>query len=253
MKYAIVVLSLAALPVWAQNDPADYESVLVPLRLHAAQQPTPGANGSEWATDLWIRNDSSGDVLFNQFGPLCRVPECGTPHLEPKETVDGEMLAQNGPFEGMLFHVERAHADDVHLSQHVRDISRASTDAGADVPVVRERDFLHGVTSVVEVPISGDFRVMLRAYGTTGRPTAVIVRAYDGASLLWEHSLALREVGAASLFPGYPSYGSLANLESQTVTVPRVRVEVTPVSDDPFWFFISVTHNDTQRVTLYTP
>jgi hypothetical protein len=246
---------LVAMPLRAQTDRADYEAVLVPLNPYHENQPAPGANGSRWVTELWTRNDAPTAVLFIA-SEECRVPGCFPSALPPKTTLSPLTVEAWGPVqghEGTLFYVGRDRADHVRFSQHVRDLSRASSNAGTEIPVVRERNFLHHVTSIMHVPVTGDFRVMLRVYGTSGRPSSVTVRAWEGETMLWERQLPLDAPFRPVPFARWTAYGAIADVQALSAGATHVRLEVTPTEGEPFWFFASVTHNSTQHVTIYSP
>ncbi|HEX7150887.1 MAG TPA: IPT/TIG domain-containing protein [Thermoanaerobaculia bacterium] len=120
-------------------------------------------------------------------------------------------------------------------SLRVRDESRAATTYGTEVPIVRVADFPDGV-QLYPVPIGGDFRQTLRLFHERNEAT---IAFWDGKELIHSMTTALRSV----------DLGSMPELAGHD----RIRITVNGGVFNPLWAYVSVTHNETQHVTLVTP
>src|SRR5260370_24935128 len=114
----------------------DYERVLVPIFL---RQPLPGAYGSLWTTDLWIRNNSAEPVDIQAYTYPCLLPEgCFPMPRSPAATSFHPKVFVPPPgFQGTLLSVERRLASEVEFQLRLKDLARQSMTAGAEVPFVR--------------------------------------------------------------------------------------------------------------------
>ncbi|HEX2059796.1 MAG TPA: hypothetical protein VHK90_03570, partial [Thermoanaerobaculia bacterium] len=111
--------------------------------------------------------------------------------------------------------------------------------AGADeVPVVRAGDTSWEI-ELPHIEIADGSRARLRVYDFDGRDREVEVEV-------------TRDDGTVRHWPVTLQGGFAAVDLAPDARVLDVRV-VSPLRDARLWAFVSVTHNETQRVTLYTP
>jgi len=125
---------------------------------------------------------------------------------------------------------------------------------GTEIPVVPLSEAFTGPLQLLSVPTNDRFRQMLRVYDFDSRVDArVEVTIYEPNGTL----LASREVKLAAdspLHPGYVEIGWIASEFPMVNAFKTVRVQVRPVTPGlRFWAFISVTHNETQHLTVISP
>lgn len=262
LTIGVVVVLLArshALAAEPSLDPRDYELALVPV---FTSSPSPGAFGSLWSSQLWIRNVGEEPAVFSQGPPECNIGCQDDDHhsLAPKATarITSVAAARDGQ-PGFVLHLQRERAFAFNLRVH--DLSRQSETWGTEIPVVRERDLLHESGVLLNVPQKAGFRVLLRAYSVPGRVgDAVILRVYprQGNELLAERRLSLDDVVIS--FADFPTHPGYVELYISAENLPGIgdheflRLELTPATEGlPFWAFATVTHNESQHVTTILP
>jgi hypothetical protein len=228
-----------------------FERILLPVFM----RPIPGAFGSEFRTEFHAWNRGFG-LPLQLFGidTSCsladppRGPE--TPSiLEQRGTeLNFENLVCNERV-GRILWVPRGRSDDFAADLRVRDTSREAENAGTEIPVVRERDFLNRNVALLNVPLHKKFRQTLRIYALGSGQVEVNV---GGVMHLLE------------LTPGQdifdPGYAEFTNFPPPPETGIRpIRVEVHAPSDVvigtyvPIWAMVTVTNNATQQITAITP
>ncbi len=170
---------------------------------------------------------------------------------------------------GALLYLERARADQVNISLHVRDRSKSASNLGAEVPVVRERDFRVGRVTIPRVVADSRYRYALRVYDPDNLPdAAVIVRLIQttdsfGEKLLDEGTYPLANFGfttncedAVCPWPAdsYAPSILFLPLDLGQYDAVAVRVEIEAVTAGlRLWAMVSATNNDTHLVTVYSP
>jgi hypothetical protein len=212
-----------------------FERVLVPVIYTGG-----GRFGSQWVTEgTLLTNLSSGYRPFHQF--------------EQASCASGACIGEFVPWtrwgnhpHGLFVWIPRAAMPHTQLTLRARDVTRATSSWGAEIPVVREKDFRDGI-DFPSVPFNGHFRLLLRLYASEFRGSLSVFA--EGASathlVLQDPCGGVRpcaeplyaEVDLLAAFP------SLAGRESATVSVLGL----------DFWGFISVTHNESQHVTVVSP
>lgn len=243
-----------------------YEALLLPVYLDGT---VTGANGSRWKTEFWIRNYGSAPVLLAPWdcpaGEVCPAVFPLTRTLSPGETIRNLPAFFRPPTvnTGRLLYVPEDGADQVATSLRLAEESRAALDAGTEIPVVREEDFLTSTAYLTSVPLNGSFRLMLRVFEMAQTEARFHVRIYEqfeglGAQLpLREIELVATttETGQFRLAPAYGQYADIGTLLLNPVPRPALlRIEVEPLTRGSiFWPLITITNNDTQRTTLVTP
>jgi hypothetical protein len=231
----------------------DFERVLFPVNFTAS-----GAHGSEWHTEIIVQNnapvtlDTSPRTLVHPDPPLLPIPTPlapGTKGFVPEEGRDG----------GMFFYVPRGAESYLAYSSRIFDRSRSTTDRGAEVPVVRARDTA-AVLHLPHVPVDPLFRARLRIYdfdAVDGREVRVTATADDGTVHTFDtrlHADIIVCVTEPCLQP-WPAFASIDVSSIGSLRQKRIadlRIEAYE-RDARLWAFVSVTNNDTQRVTVHTP
>jgi hypothetical protein len=262
IKLYCVVLFIAFAKAASAQDPGGHERVLIPIYHDLIVN---GAYGSQWATELTIRNEADVPVeIFQQECeyrcscnpvPGCRQGEPVQPHTAGPTT--GHVTA----YKGIFLYVERNAAADVAFQLRVRDISRNAYSWGTEIPVVRENDMLLTTARMLDIPTDERFRLHLRIYAVRDRftPGEARLRIFpaEGNEPLAERVITLPVVGLVSGDdPAYPSYAEIPNLAA---VIPAgearpIRVEVEPLTPNmPIWTFTTITNNETQQVTTVTP
>jgi hypothetical protein len=240
------------------------EQVLLPLLMIER----PGAFGSSWRTHLTIRNGFSTPMNILPYN--LTVPAGGFVR-DPAEITSP--LTDDIP--ARMLWVRRDSEDILNIELRAQDMPRQGQTWGVEIPVVRETDFRVSAVSLLDIPTDPQFRVALRVYGLDrfeqfgSAYHEFVVRAYDLASgtLLSERFVVARvdepivtparPVTRPAMFQMFDVVGAMPEVKS----AQRIRLEVTPFSPLPvvpapvslFWAFASITHNETQTVTLVTP
>lgn len=227
------------------------ERILIPLTGGDA----PGQGGSLWRveTTALIASDSQLDL-----GPVAcaDMPIClpvAFPLRRPFRLANG---FTNGdlPYGEFVF-VRAADEGKVHINSRVYDVSRATETAGAEIPIVHERQFTGGTMSIVGIPVATHYRHTLRVYDLEGRNNAeVTIRLFANEETTPRVSV-VRALSAPESEHGvYPAYlqldpGQLMSLAGLT----SLHVDIEPVTPGlKLWSFVSVTNNDTHHVTTFS-
>lgn len=241
---------------------ATYEQVLLPIYVEGV---VPGANGTQWATDFWLRNNGTTNVTLAPWDcadnvtcpavfPLTLVLERGRSIHNP------ELLSTGGRSNpSQLLYI----SDDTNVSMSLRvaDISRNTLNGGTDLPVVRERDVLTKSAQLFNVPLDAQkFRVLLRIYELAYTSAEFVVRIYphDDDSAAPAHIVTLGattpQTGAFRNEAAYAQLDVTDLLKLRKAWPAAARIEVQPVKPGSrFWAVASLTNNQTELVTLVTP
>ncbi|HEX8620052.1 MAG TPA: hypothetical protein VF911_20900 [Thermoanaerobaculia bacterium] len=231
---------------------SDMERVLFPVNFAAR-----GAFGSDWTTDISVRND--GPVTIETRPTFWSDP--GSPVLPipmpipPRAKGDFPVQQRDG---GQFLYVPRGLEKYLSYASHVVDRSRSDLDLGTEVRVVRERDAAP-VVKLLEVPVDARYRAKLRVYNLDENETvSVLLRdRLSGRVVQRDVQLTGYETCAnGPCFSERPGFGVL-DLD----TIPELRtmqdgVDITieaPTRDARLWAFVTVTNNETHHVTVYTP
>lgn len=225
---------------------ARMEKVLLPLNFRGE-----GAQGADWRTETVVRNDAPIRVptepLFSFSDLAGATPLPPGVHVPfPQERVEG----------GVYLFVPRGLERFLTYKSHILDRSRSATDRGTELPVVRVED-TSSVIRLMDVPLRSLFRARLRIYDfdtVAGREVNILVTNQEG--------LAVR-LSAVTQLPS-------CVLDCQTYRSPFVALDLSAIpqlanagdvditlraatNDARLWAFVSVSNNETQRVTLYMP
>src|SRR5687768_7835232 len=169
MLKKLVLLLALVLPLTATAQTSEYYRVLLPVFF---PEPVPGAYGSEWKTAYAVNNPTgfqfhvdwcpgSSDPIFS----ACTRPLIGNAHLVPGETettlppFSHAFHVLNGRGGPRLLYIRAfvpppgQSPSPASLSFALRafDVSRSATNAGTEVPVVRQEQFRKTTTNLLNV------------------------------------------------------------------------------------------------------
>ena len=238
-----VINGIHYLDTAAAPEPSIYERVLVPITFNG-----PGAYGTRWVTDAEIVNPSLRRIRF--------LPDVSRPLTQLESQASMPLSIFGNRPKGILLFVPRA--VDVRFGSLVRDERRQETDYGAEVPIVREGD-THWRVILSNVPFDRRFRLQLRVYDIDGLSGTVSVLASreGGSSSLTRLSLeGPCEEDQLPCNSNQPGFGAvdLASVLAGVAGQGPHRVTITADrSSRRLWAFVTVTNNETQRVTVISP
>jgi hypothetical protein len=238
------------------------EYVLLPISVAGE---IPGAFESRWISELVITNTAEHPIEIQGIDSGCRIPPCLPPMLPPRATVFPFAGPLDPAIPASLLLVQSQDLADLSIQLRVQDLSRQAQTWGTEIPVITEQESFTGALHLLNVPLTAEFRQLLRVYAFPPAVDGEIrIRAYrvdqevrfpDEAhadALLVEQTLSLR----GSVLESVPAYAQLDfhDLQIGFPTAERIRLEIEPVASDlRYWAFVSVTNNATQHVTTITP
>ena len=196
-------------PHAATPDPLLFTYLLFPVDFAG-----PGAFGSIWTTDSWIE---IGGVKSK--------------------------LPVTGRASGVVVPVLRTQR--IAANSRIRDTSRASQNAGTEIPVVREDDFSDHLR-LLNVPSGKNFRALLRIW-TSGEPVNQAFFNIDQIPSFAPNGVPLQPAqgglryGTFDLTPFLDSPNEHLDLSGGVTAGTKI------------WGMISITNNDTQQVTIISP
>jgi hypothetical protein len=227
----------------------------------------PGAFGSVWSTILSVHN--GGGTPLAVSGPF----------LPPGVIFGGESLSgfrvdaddivrfsDSSGGEGAAFiNLPSQSLDSTDVQLQVRDLSKNAQDYGTEIPVVRAAAFRQEIR-LTDIPTDARFRTSLRIYSYS-TPTVVAVSFYDADHVmgrppattpLFTDIVSLTAPPNTVGFSFFPATGRMSSLlaaHPELAGYPRIRLEVRPLSSTSpaIWAFVSVTNNESQRVTIISP
>lgn len=165
MVMAVLILLLAAPLLHAQTE--TLESFLVPMYVPGE---LPGAFGSRWKTEFWVRNGNAeaAHITGFRFCPTA-LPMCETGiTLAPGQTVklDDEGVQPCHGHLSLMGFARRSHAANLQFNLRVADARRVDPAFGTEVPIVREADYRSGPVHLLNIPVQTGYRHTLRIYLT---------------------------------------------------------------------------------------
>lgn len=227
------------------------ESVLIPIAL---EEPVPGAFNSLFKTEVWVVNTGTAAI---KMAPQCQIV-CEDIELSPGAARLNGAVVHYAREAGRPFarvHLVAGSPDNLTVTARVQDISRQAQTWGTELPVVRQTD-LRSSLNLVDIPTDIRFRQTLRAYSFS--PTQVRLRifslptdAVSPGSVLVDEVTQLASTAASSV--GYFQVLNLVDAYPQLLTAPRLRIEISSMSNERIWAFVSITNNETQHITTITP
>jgi hypothetical protein len=220
-------------------DLAFFEPVLFPAWVTG-----PGAFGSQWRTDVSMRNENDFPLpLTSTLFSIACFPICDTrPQAHSTVTISGA----NAP-SGIVFWVPRQFAPKLFFDVLARDLSKQSEALGTEIPVAREHDVYDRPFSILLVPTDTKYRTTLRLFRIDGGDS-VHVRIFpnEREDVLVDADVALTN-GFAAIADLVAQYPQLAGKGPLRITVDgKTSQRVT-------YALVSVTNNDTQNVTVLAP
>lgn len=260
---ALSLTVLLCAPVVFAADPPTHYRVLVPLFL---SDPAPGAFGSLWKSEFAVHNPTTSTFFIERC-----LPNTGCLlFLDRREELRAGETQTELPFIGNATTPPRGTArvlwirgeggDPSALAFQLRaaDISRLATNAGTEVPIVRQEQFRTSTLHLLNIPVDARFRLTLRVYEMQERVADFRVRVYDQSTgdLAGTSTLRLEMPAETGPYePGYAQIGDLSAFLSGAGPLPELfRVEIEPLTaNSQFWAIVSITNNDTQHFTLVTP
>lgn len=244
---SITIVIFTLIVPYEINAQTNREEILFPIHPGVWQ----GANGSRWQTQLILRNSGMNPIVSsggNVGISVLLYPGIVERHL-------GGSLDQSVPLVGIY----SGELETLSLSLIVRETSRGNTTRGAEIPIVRERDLKTKPFDLLDVPLDPNFRVNLRVYNFPSDSTQqeLTIRIYDQESELpprfEQRLLAERRFS----FSSAPRVWSLADLRQQLAlpdSVKSIRIHSERTSGNGRqWAFVTITHNETQHVTVISP
>lgn len=243
---------------------AGYEQVLLPVYLDGVLN---GANGTQWRTDFWIRNNGTDNAALAPWvcpaGQACPPVHPLTYMLQPGLSLHNLPAFLQPPTANpsRLLYVGRAGAQHVSFGLRFADVSRASLNGGTDLPVIRESELLTRPAQLFNVPLNQSaFRVLLRVYDVAYTISKFRVTVYpqstgnDAPIHSAELTTTSRQTGDFRTEAAYAQFDVTDLLRLERSWPEAVRIEVTALTPGSrYWTFASVTNNETQLVTLVTP
>ncbi len=260
---AFVLLS----PIAYATTPPPYNRVLVPISVANV----PGANGSLWTTELWAVNATAETAKVAALPCILAPLSLCEPTFEllpERSTKIAPMGTAENP--GVLLLVPAGLALRTAFTLHVRDLNRQSESWGAEIPVVRERDFFTASAHLPNVPFGGEYRQTLRIYALLDNAASARFRVKMYEVTGTRDDRLLRDDVVTLFAPPSSPPNMLNNPLAQIALtdmflieiggVERVRISIEPMTDPlaltppvPYWAFVSITNNETQQVTTVTP
>ncbi|MDQ3279972.1 MAG: hypothetical protein M3Q69_01000 [Acidobacteriota bacterium] len=239
------------------GDASQYERILVPLAYPFLG--LPGGSNYPWFTTVQVYLD--GNTPIETF-PECLDVKCPAEAFDPGRPLGFGPFVQRSTY-GRFLAFHRGDADKVHINIRVMHRSRAADTWGAEVPIVREKDLKTGKIVLLSLPTSRAFRRTLRIYddGLTPDPRVlVVVHPFDETTTIasFIRPLAPQSGGVTpALLPRFPSYAEFDPVLDGAIDstrTPIVWLEIIPLTPGMrFWAMASVTHSETNNVTIITP
>ena len=234
-----------------------------PMMLPLIPDQTLGANGSIWATELLIWNSSSHVLMpVNLCEPILMTVPCQPYAIQPGETRNDFLVGRYGGGEGMFLYIPKPLTGAAGVSLRVRDVSVDARSWGAAIPVVGFDEFKPGL-ALIDIPTDARYRVTLRVYSQAQAPQSVRVTVLSERNEVLDENVILLN-GIVTVvpveFPLEPAYAQLNPVSAAVrAAAPRVRIELDNMGANvsppppPIWAFVSITHNETQQVTIVAP
>ena len=226
-------------------DAAFFEPVLFPALVTGA-----GAFGSQWTTDLALRNDNDQPLpVTSTFFNVACFPVCDA---RPPALGTVTIRGANAP-SGAVFYAARQFAPRLFFNVLARDLSRQSEALGTEIPVAREKDLYDRRFEILLVPTEPKYRVALRIFRTDGA-LAVNVDIYtmNGDTTLAGGQLLLAANASNPMITSLTIQDLVARFPEIAGKGP-LRIAIGGASSRSTWALVSVTNNDTQHVTVLAP
>ncbi|HEV7243360.1 MAG TPA: hypothetical protein VGQ36_29310, partial [Thermoanaerobaculia bacterium] len=218
------------------------ERVLVPILFNG-----PGAYGSQWETRTEMVNASDEPIAF--------LPEVSRPLTSLAGGATASLSGFGTRPTGLVLFMPRG--ADVRFGSLIRDVSREQDELGTELRVVRERDA--GAKVVLSnVPFDSRYRLLLRMYDLDGISDGVSIFMFrEGAFRAFTQTVMVGPCAddRAPCNSNLPAYRSFDLSRVLAIAEPGTwRLEITANNTARrLWAFVTVTNNETQRVTVISP
>jgi hypothetical protein len=137
----------------------------------------------------------------------------------------------------------------VHLGARLRDLSRNTSSAGIEIPLVREADFRADEIDLNAIARDPGFRITLRVYGLDAGGEVTLEQLDVKGNLLSTTVVSLAPPAVPGLLAGYAQIA----IDTTPDTTP-IRLRIRPrTSNLRIWALASITNNVTSEVTLVQP
>lgn len=269
MKTLLVLCLLAASTLTAQEPPAGYVPVLLPVY---AERPVAGVNGASFATRLSVFSTRDFSFYPGAYDDVQTVG-AGVPLLSIRSS-------ESQSTKGRIVWLDGAAAEDVHFGYTLvsTDASAIAPDQRTALPVVRQRELRRGRVDLLNVParpiltypegvagvVSGQrFRHMLRIYDVARNGSAVATVRIGVSNVAGDAPMKTLTVPVDRADGSDASYPYYAELPLDLPCLPfslhtpcaayDARISITIEPDIPYWAFVSTTDNLTQQVSISAP
>lgn len=227
----------------------------VPVLVPVSVESFPGSRA--WSSQLWVYNGNDVEVTLQPtfcYG-LGGMFRCGRDPMTvaPKSSRRLPPLSTTPHSIGGYLYVPRHLEANVVFQALVSPSSDG--DAGVAVPVLRAPERRERLT-ILNVPTDGPSRALLRVYVLGDADLTVNIYDLESGALLASQPLELHlpTDGSGPPQTAYIISASLIFDVPEVRAAKRVRVEVVKgFYPTLLWGMVSVTHNETRRVTLFTP
>lgn len=236
------------------TDTPDFERVLLPVYA----RPTSGLGGTTFETffSIWGVSGQATSVYGIAFPcNIINIGLCGSPPWVPRIFVPRTAAPLSNEsvsyFElygapGAFLWIPPNSINNLAMSLRVRERSRQGETWGTNISIIPEREFKTDLVALLSVPLMPEFRTRLRIYSLdNGVMVRVRVIKSDSTRVYQDVTVPLSDSTSAFL----PTYAEI----SQFNAADNVRIEVEPLGGKRIWAFASVTHNETQHITVITP
>jgi len=221
-----------------------FEKVLIPIAFSG-----PGAFGSQWVTEVSVRNDEPFDVIpWRPFFTSANFP--------PGAALTA---SASGRPQGTIVYIPRHDDESLHYNVLVRDTTREDDDWGTQIPVLREDELKPGPKELLNVPIDPRYRLALRLYTLSPEPAFAKVTMYTmsvAGGLLHERVVLLTSAEPcqpnAPCTSDHPAFALISDLPTNFGGLSTVGIRIDGFGT-PVWGFLTVTNNETQHVTVISP
>lgn len=223
--------------------------VLVPLLVGDL----PGAGGSLWSSELTVYNAEAADAeLYNS----CVLSACSFWKVRGASALRITNARSSG-FPGQFLRIATATSSGSipEMSFQLRIFDRTRNDDwGTEIPVVRWDLLTSEELTFIGIPVDKEFRHTIRIYTDQGTASNVSVEYFDldAGNLLLSLTPPFIQGGTILRDEGYAQIDS-TSLAGQLGQAKKLRVEVKNRLAGALWAMISVTNNQTQRVTIMRP
>lgn len=221
-------------------DPAEpplaalFERLLIPVIYDG-----PGRRGSQWVTEVSIRNTNDWVVgAWNGRGASAAI--------SPGAAIRADL--GQAPH-GLFLVIPREAFPGLGVNVLVRDTSGEAGGWGTELPVVRDHDWVSAF-DLLNVPFDARYRVTLRIYGREAATAArVTVHTIEGPGPTSFSRVIRLSCDDSVCAADTPAFAAL-DLSTQLSGPGRYGVRVQSIPDQPIWGFVTVTDNETQHVTV---